>query len=61
MQTYRYRAMTQTGELVNGSISAPSASEVAHRIEYLGLVPRKAPPRSRAPRSRSSTGRVPRT
>lgn len=39
MQTFRYRAMTQTGELVNGSISAPSASEVAHRIEYLGLVP----------------------
>lgn len=39
MQTYRYRAMTQSGELVNGSISAPSASEVAHRIEYLGLVP----------------------
>src|ERR1700751_1245152 len=31
--------MTQPGELVNGSISAPSASEVAHRIEYLGLVP----------------------
>jgi general secretion pathway protein F len=39
MQTFRYRAMTQTGELVNGSISAPSAAEVAHRIEYLGLVP----------------------
>jgi general secretion pathway protein F len=39
MQTFRYRAMTQSGELVNGSISAPSASEVAHRIEYLGLVP----------------------
>jgi general secretion pathway protein F len=39
MQTYRYRAMTQSGELVNGSISAPTASEVAHRIEYLGLVP----------------------
>jgi general secretion pathway protein F len=39
MQTFRYRAMTQSGELVNGSISAPTASEVAHRIEYLGLVP----------------------
>jgi general secretion pathway protein F len=39
MQNYRYRAMTQTGELVHGSISAPNATEVAHRIEYLGLVP----------------------
>ena len=39
MQSYRYRAMTQSGELVTGSISAPNASEVAHRIEYLGLVP----------------------
>ncbi len=39
MRNFRYRAMTQSGELVNGSISAPSAAEVAHRIEYLGLVP----------------------
>ena len=39
MQNFRYLAMTQSGELVNGSISAPTAAEVAHRIEYLGLVP----------------------
>src|ERR1700681_1409599 len=39
MPNYRYRAMTQNGELVNGSLSAPTASEVARRIEYLGLVP----------------------
>src|SRR5690349_2922834 len=39
MRNFRYLAMTQGGELVNGSISAPSAAEVAHRIEYLGLVP----------------------
>jgi general secretion pathway protein F len=39
MPNFRYVAMTQSGELVNGSILAPSASEVAHRIEYLGLVP----------------------
>jgi general secretion pathway protein F len=39
MPNFRYRAMTQNGELVNGSLSAPSASEVARRIEYLGLVP----------------------
>jgi general secretion pathway protein F len=39
MPNFRYRAMTQNGELVNGSLSAPNASEVARRIEYLGLVP----------------------
>lgn len=31
--------MTQTGEIVNGSLAAPNASEVARRIEYLGMVP----------------------
>jgi general secretion pathway protein F len=30
--------MTQSGEIVTGSIAAPTASEVSHRIEYLGLV-----------------------
>jgi general secretion pathway protein F len=39
MPNFRYRALTQTGELVNGSLSAPTAAEVARRIEYLGLVP----------------------
>jgi len=39
MRNFRYLAMTQSGELVNGSILAPTAAEVAHRIEYLGLVP----------------------
>jgi general secretion pathway protein F len=39
MPNFRYIAMTQSGELVNGSILAPTAAEVAHRIEYLGLVP----------------------
>jgi general secretion pathway protein F len=39
MRNFRYLAMTQSGELVNGSILAPTATEVAHRIEYLGLVP----------------------
>jgi len=37
--SFRYRALTQNGEIVSGSISAPTAAEVAHRIEYLGLVP----------------------
>jgi general secretion pathway protein F len=39
MRNFRYFAMTQTGELVNGSLLAPTEAEVAHRIEYLGLVP----------------------
>jgi general secretion pathway protein F len=36
---FRYRALTNGGEVVSGSISAPTAAEVARRIEYLGLVP----------------------
>jgi general secretion pathway protein F len=39
MRHFRYRALTQSGDVVSGSISAPTASEVANRIEYLGLVP----------------------
>jgi general secretion pathway protein F len=38
MPNYRYCAMTQSGEIVTGSIAAPTAAEVARRIEYLGLV-----------------------
>src|SRR6185436_12465292 len=39
MPNYRYKAITQAGEIVTGSIAAPTAAEVARRIEYLGLVP----------------------
>ena len=39
MPNYRYKAMTQAGEIVTGEIAAPTAAEVARRIEYLGLVP----------------------
>jgi general secretion pathway protein F len=38
MPSFNYRALTQGGELVSGSIAAPTAAEVARRIEYLGLV-----------------------
>src|SRR5262249_9326732 len=38
MPNYRYRALTQNGDMVSGSISAASAEEVARRIEYMGLV-----------------------
>jgi general secretion pathway protein F len=37
--TFHYRALSQTGEIVSGSLSAPTAAEVDRRIEYLGLVP----------------------
>src|SRR3984893_14732311 len=39
MPNFRYRALTQSGEIVSGSIAAPTAAEVARRIEYLGLIP----------------------
>jgi general secretion pathway protein F len=39
MPTFRYHALTQAGEVVSGLISAPTAAEVARRIDYLRLVP----------------------
>ena len=39
MANFRYRALTQNGEIVDGSIAADTAAEVALRIEYLGLMP----------------------
>ena len=42
MPSFRYRALTQAGEMVSGSISATSASEVVRQVEYLGLVPIEA-------------------
>src|ERR1700752_4204647 len=48
MPNYRYKAITQAGEIVTGSIAAPTAAEVARRIEYLGLVPVDTVPEERA-------------
>src|SRR5271166_1448428 len=39
MPTFHYRALSQVGEVVSGSIAAPTAAEVGRRIEYLGLIP----------------------
>lgn len=39
MGNFRYRALTQNGEIVHGTISAATAKEVLHRIEYLRLLP----------------------
>jgi general secretion pathway protein F len=46
---YRYRALTQNGEIVNGTISAPTSTEVARRIEYLRLLPIETVEERRAP------------
>jgi len=37
--SYRYRALTQSGEIVVGSLVAPSRGEVERRISYLQLLP----------------------
>jgi general secretion pathway protein F len=39
MPTFRYRALTQTGEIVRGSLTAPTLAEVERRIAYLQLLP----------------------
>ncbi len=39
MPNFNYRALTQNGDIVSGSITAPTKEEVVRRIEYLGLVP----------------------
>src|SRR5436190_16697265 len=39
MPDFRYRALTEDGNIVSGLISAPTAAEVARRIDYLKLVP----------------------
>jgi general secretion pathway protein F len=39
MPNFRYRALTESGEIVSGLIAAPTAAEVARRIDYLRLVP----------------------
>ena len=39
MPNFRYRALTQNGEIVNGTLSAPTPAEVRRRIEYLRLLP----------------------
>jgi general secretion pathway protein F len=36
---FHYRALTQAGDLVSGSIAAPTAADVVRQVEYLGLVP----------------------
>jgi len=42
MPQFRYRAITQAGNLVSGEVDAPSREEVFRRIEYLGHLPIEA-------------------
>ena len=42
MPTFQYRALTQVGEVVIGSLDASSLVEVNRRIEHLGLIPIEA-------------------
>ena len=42
MPQFRYRAITQAGNLVIGEVEAPSREEVFRRIEYLGHLPIEA-------------------
>jgi general secretion pathway protein F len=42
MPHFRYRALTNAGEMVVGEIDAPSRAEVVRRIEYLGHLPIEA-------------------
>jgi general secretion pathway protein F len=44
MPQFRYRAVTQAGELVSGEVEAPNRDEVLRRIEYLGHLPIEAEP-----------------
>ncbi|MFY9958523.1 type II secretion system F family protein [Bradyrhizobium sp.] len=53
MPSFRYRALTQSGEVVHGTLSAPTATEVAARIEYLRLLPIETVEEKRTP---SATG-----
>ncbi len=39
MPTFRYRALTASGEMVSGVLSASTTAEVSRRIEYLRLLP----------------------
>ena len=57
MPTFRYRALTEGGEAVTGSLDASSLAEVNRRIEYLGLIPiEAATARSEAVSSRVGFG-----
>lgn len=60
MPQFRYRALTQAGEIVAGEVDAPSHAEVIRRIEYLGYLPIDAQVEAKRRLTRGSSGRTPR-
>ena len=56
MPNFRYRALTQNGEIVHGRLSAPTVAEVAARIEYLRLLPIETVEEKRATSASASAG-----
>ena len=56
MPSFRYRALTQSGEVVHGTLSAPTATEVAARIEYLRLLPIETVEEKRTPSASGGLG-----
>src|SRR5215475_9566055 len=56
MPNFRYRALTQNSEIVNGTISASTLAEVARRIDYLRLLPIETVEEKRSPSSLGAYG-----
>jgi len=59
MPQFRYRALTQTGEMVVGEVEAATREEVLRRIEYLGHLPIEAEIASRRALGASAAGKRP--
>src|SRR5215212_4280669 len=59
MPHFRYRAVTQTGEVVAGEVEAPTRDEVIRRIEYLGHLPIEAEPAAGSALKRGGAGGKP--
>src|SRR5262249_34978602 len=61
MPHFRYRAVTQAGEMVVGEAEAPTREEVLRRIEYLGHLPVDAQIATKGGFGFSLTARPPRS
>src|ERR1700756_1159547 len=61
MPHFRYRAITQSGEMIVGEAEAPTREEVIRRIEYLGHLPVDAQVATKSGLSFGFTVRAPRS
>lgn len=61
MPHFRYRAITQSGEMIVGEAEAPTREEVIRRIEYLGHLPVDAQVAAKSGLSFGFTARAPRS